>query len=373
MKMWIAIMWTVLVVTGAAWVYVSNRICRFLTIKKITGDNETKKAIFGGGICLFLFCLTGLVLNFANAIICLIYFAMFWMLSDALFWGIEKARGKKFGAYYAGIFAIVTCVCALAAGWYCDHNVWQTNYVLTTDKNVENLRVVAFADSHLGTTFNAEGLANHVKEMEKQNPDVALVVGDFVDDGTSKADMIKACEILGKMKTKYGVYFVFGNHDKGYYGPQYRGFGLDELVAELIKNGIKILQDEAVAVNEDFYIVGRRDFSEVRERSGYRKPMKKLLKDLDESKYIIVADHQPADFDAQAEAGADFVIAGHTHGGQLFPFNWVGKWIGANEEIYGLSRRKNTDFVVTSGISDWAIKFKTGTKSEFVVVDIKGN
>ena len=373
MKMWIVIMWTALVMTGAAWVYVSNRVCQFFIMKKITEGNEIKKAILGGGITLFLFCLTGVALNFVNAIICLIYFAMFWMLSDALFVVIEKARGKKFGTYYAGIFAVVTCLCALAAGWYYDHGVWQTNYVLKTDKNVKDLRIVAFADSHLGTTFNAEGLAKHVKEMERQNPDVALVVGDFVDDGTSKAEMIKACKILGEMKTKYGVYFVFGNHDKGYYGAQYRGFGFDELVDELSKNGVKILQDEAVLINDDFYVVGRRDFSEIRERSGYRKSMKKLMRDLDEDKYIIVADHQPADFDNQAEAGADFVIAGHTHGGQLFPFNWVGKWIGANDEIYGLSRRKNTDFIVTSGISAWAIKFKTGTKSEFVVIDIKGN
>ena len=57
-----------------------------------------------------------------------------------------------------------------------------------------------------------------------------------------------------------------------------------------------------------------------------------------------------------------------------FPFNKIGKWIKANDLIYGLERRKNTDFIVTSGISDWAIKFKTGTKSEFVIINIrKGN
>lgn len=373
MKMWIVIMWTALFITGAAWVYVSNRVCRFGWAKRLTKDNEKKKALLGGGLTAVGVCITGFILGFVNAMVCLIYFALAWLLCDSLFWAIEKLSGIKFLTYYAGAAAVVLAVCALVAGWYYDHNVWQTNYVLKTEKNVKDLRMVAFADAHLGTTFDAKGFAKHVAEMEKQNPDVVLVVGDFVDDGTSKEDMVEACRVLGNMKTKYGVYFVFGNHDKGYYGAQYRGFGIDVLVSKLLKNNVRILQDEAVQINDDFYIVGRRDFSEVRERRGYRQSMQKLMKNLEPEKFVIVADHQPADFDGEANAGADLVIAGHTHGGQLFPFNGIGKWIGANDEIYGLSRRKNTDFIVTSGISAWAIKFKTGTKSEFVVADIKGN
>lgn len=73
----------------------------------------------------------------------------------------------------------------------------------------------------------------------------------------------------------------------------------------------------------------------------------------------------------QAEAKVDLVLCGHTHGGQLFPFNQVGKWIKANDLVYGHEKRDETNFIVTSGISDWAIKFKTGTKSEYVMIDIK--
>ena len=48
----------------------------------------------------------------------------------------------------------------------------------------------------------------------------------------------------------------------------------------------------------------------------------------------------------------------------------MGKWLGANDLIYGLEKRNKTNFIVTSGISSWAIQFKTGTKSEFVIIDI---
>ena len=98
--------------------------------------------------------------------------------------------------------------------------------------------------------------------------------------------------------------------------------------------------------------------------------MEELVSGLDKNKFIIVMDHQPNDYEKEAKARVDLVLSGHTHGGQLFPLNKVGEWIGANDKTYGIERRGQTNFVVTSGLSDWAIRFKTGTKSELVVIDI---
>lgn len=197
-----------------------------------------------------------------------------------------------------------------------------------------------------------------------------FVVGDFVDDGTTRTEMIAACRILGSLKTTYGVYFVLGNHDKGYRDPVLRGFTREELLAELKKNNVKVLQDESVLVDDMFYIVGRQDSSE-RYRGGSRADIKELIKDFDTNKLIIVLDHQPNDYKNQSKARVDIVLSGHTHGGQLFPLNKVGEWIGANDRTYGHERHGHTDFIVTSGLSDWEIKFKTGTKSEFVVIDVQ--
>ena len=131
-----------------------------------------------------------------------------------------------------------------------------------------------------------------------------------------------------------------------------------------------MLQDEAELVAGDFYILGRQDVSEF-QRGGNRADMQTLVKPLDKSKFIMVLDHQPNDYANQAQVGVDLVLSGHTHGGQLFPLNKVGEWIGVNDQTYGFERRGLTDFIVTSGLSDWAIRFKTGTKSEFVVIDIQ--
>ena len=91
---------------------------------------------------------------------------------------------------------------------------------------------------------------------------------------------------------------------------------------------------------------------------------------LDPTKYIIILDHQPNDYAAEAATGADLVLSGHTHGGQMLEINLVGALIGSNDRTYGMETRDRTTFIVTSGISDWAIKFKTGCRSEYVIIDV---
>ncbi len=168
-------------------------------------------------------------------------------------------------------------------------------------------------DSHTGTTFHGEGFAEHIKEIEAQNPDVLLI-------------------------------------------------------AELEKNNVHVMQDDVELVDNRFYIIGRKDKSE--EYSGGRKTMEELTKDLDPDKFSIVLDHQPQDYDAQAASGVDLVLSGHTHGGQLFPLMTIENHsnLAADDRVYGYEKRENTNFIVTSGISDWAIKFKTGCKSEYLML-----
>lgn len=249
------------------------------------------------------------------------------------------------------------------------HSARATPYALESDKLDGSLRVVQISDSHIGATFHADGFSEYIEEINALSPDVVVVTGDFVDDDTTKEDALGACAALGKLNTKYGVFFVYGNHDKGYYSAESRGWTYAELRDALIANGVEILEDEARLIDDRFYIVGRRDRSDGR-YGGARKSADTLLQPLDKSKYIILLDHQPADFDAEAAAEANLVLCGHTHGGQFIPINHVGEWIGENCLRYGHETRENTDFIVSSGISNWTFKFKTGCVSEYAVIDI---
>ena len=373
MTLWIVIMWTVILFLGVSFTYLSFRIPNFFELTSVAGWPAVRRFLLGSLITFGFVGLMTVCIDFLNAIICTLYLALIWMSCDFLFELIRKTAHITFEHYYAGWMALSVTALALIWGWYADHRVWQTNYQIETSKKISPLKIAMIADAHLGTTFDAAGFAKHLKTIQVQAPDMLVIVGDYVDDDTTKEQMIKATKALGQMKTKYGVYFVFGNHDKGYYGSAHRGFSGRDLVRELTRNGVKVLQDEAVLLDDSFYLIGRRDVSVVKEQGKNRKSMSEWVSDLDKNKYMIVLDHQPTDFEKQAESQVDLVLSGHTHGGQLFPFNQVGKWIGANDLIYGYEKRNKTDFIVTSGISAWGIKFKTGTQSEFVIIDLKQN
>ena len=371
MTMWIIIMWTAIAFVIASLFYVGAKVPELLEISNIDEWNKFKQFSLGLLITLGISGILAICIDFVNAVICIMYLAMIWAVSDFVFYLIEKFANITFEHSYSGWTAILITIIVLATGWYLDHKVWQTDYEINTNKDIPNLKIAMFADSHIGTTFDAEGFAKHLKSIEAQNPDLLVIVGDYVDDGTTRDQMIKSTRSLGQIKTKYGIYYVSGNHDKGYYGAAHRGFSEQDLFNELTKNGIIVLQDKNILIDDSFYIIGRRDYSEVKEQGGYRMSMKDLTKNIDKNKYMIVLDHQPVEFAQDADAEVDLVLSGHTHGGQLFPFNQVGKWIKANDMIYGHEKRQKTDFIVTSGISDWAIKFKTGTKSEYVIINIK--
>ena len=135
-----------------------------------------------------------------------------------------------------------------------------------------------------------------------------------------------------------------------------------------------MLQDEIVTINDRFYLIGRQDASEALAFGGTRTDIAALTAGLDRSKFAVVLDHQPRDYAAASAADVDLLLSGHTHGGQMIPLMQLARWfhIGGNDLVYGTEHRGKTDFIVTSGISDWALLFKTGCRSEFVIIDIQG-
>ncbi len=354
--------------------YLCNRVYRSAFVSKKTMLRTDRKlrvfeCVTVVLVAILVLCLS---LGYINAVIMVIHLVVFWLLSDLLFYVIEKVRKSKFKYNFASMTAVVVTVVYLAVGWALAHTVSATCYDVYTDKAVGDLRVVMFGDSHIGSTFDGNGFAEHVKKMQAYKPDIVVIAGDFADDDTSRDDLIKACRALGTLKTTYGVYYAFGNHDKGYYSDSHRSYTVEDLVRELEKNSVTILQDEVKSIDDRFYIIGRQEAEESRRGKGPRADIDKLVSGLEKDKYKIVINHQPTDYDSESKAGVDLVLSGHTHGGQLFPIGVVSDMFGLNDRVYGHERRRGTDFIVTSGISDWAIGFKTGCYSEFVVIDIHG-
>ena len=370
MAFWFLLIGAVLALFAAGLLYISFRAAHFPAVQRLARGSRARARL----LCMLGFAaLTALlwcVLNLMNAVVCFLHLVLFWVICDLVAYIVAKIRHRAPKRHWAGAAALILCALWLAGGWVADHRVWETDYTFTSPKVDREIRLVQISDSHIGATFHADGFLRHIERINALRPDVVVVTGDFVDDDTSREDMLDACAALGEVTAPYGVFFVFGNHDKGYYSVSSRGWTGAELRAALEEAGVHVLEDRCVNVGESLSIAGRKDRSQEQRGDG-RLSAQELLSAVDRSRYIILLDHQPHDFDGEAAAGADLVLCGHTHGGQFIPIRHVGEWLGENALRYGHERRQGTDFVVSSGISNWAFRFKTGCRSEIVLITLQ--
>ena len=353
--MWKIIIVAAFVITAAAVLYICSRLRRFPFLKRL----EEKSNILSWLASLAMLLPIGLLIlyNVTTMLVVLLHLALFFAISDLVFLLIRKTTNREAGPTVRNLTAIIVTVVYLGIGWIMANHVFVTRYTFETEKQTGNIRIAQIADSHVGIILDGNEFAVQMDRISSFNPDILVITGDFVDDDTPYEDMMTACNALGTVKTTYGVFYVFGNHDKGYYTAQLR--------QALEDNGVTILEDESVLIDNRFYIIGRQDRS-----NRNRADIAALTQGLDRAKYMIVLNHQPNDYDAEQASGVDLVLSGHTHGGHIFPAGLIGLLSGANDKEYGAEKRGDTTFVVTSGISGWAVPIKTMCFSEFVIIDI---
>ena len=279
----------------------------------------------------------------------------------------EKGRRIVFCTkiYQSSLIPFALTVLASLYGYYNMNRIIRTDYRIQTDKQIEDCRIVLMTDIHYDTVQNTRVLKEKFTEINELHPDLVVLGGDIVEEGTSEEKMEEAFRMLGGIQSKYGIYYVYGNHDRQPYTNRrtYEDYELEEAIAD---NGIQILEDAYVEIGEDMILAGRGDAA-----WGDTKPrasVEEILSGVDRSKYIIMADHQPIHAKENDEQGVDLQISGHTHAGQIWPTGFFSKYIsGLN---YGKYREGNCNIIVSSGIAGWRYTIRTGEHCEYVVIDI---
>ena len=363
--------WTILVLSVTFIVLVPVNIYLARKLHKIHCLSEMKNKKLSWFISLSFLYLSILLLlwNLTNANIIMLHIFFITLIGELILKIVLKIKKKtyfKYGQEITLSICLIFTALYLGYGYYAAHHVVETRYqvIATKDIGVDTFRIAQITDSHVGATMNGDDFYDYMLEINKTNPDIVVVTGDYIDDDTSLKDFKRSCEGLGALNTKYGVYFVFGNHDKGYF--RNRDYGEQEIREELEKNNVSILEDEGLDIpNTNIYLIGRQD-----RQVKSRQTALELMNNVDLNKYVIVLNHQPNDYKNEEDAQIDLVISGHTHGGQIFPLMIFDKLVGANNQIYGMETRGNTTFIVSSGIGDWSVKFRTFTKAEYVVIDL---
>lgn len=252
------------------------------------------------------------------------------------------------------------------------HHVIVTNYTVQTEKPIREggYRIVFVSDLHFGTTMDQEKLQQYCERMEQEQPDLVVLGGDIVDEKTSLQEAKEAFETLAHIPSTFGSFYVYGNHDKGRYSNTC-DFTEGELAKAIIDAGVEILEDDTILLNEELSISGRKDRSYVASESVYREAAADLIKDMPQTAYHIVADHQPRDMEENASAGYDLMLSGHTHAGQMWPVGLFTTLFDKQTVNYGQKSFGSMQLIVSSGIGGWGYPLRTGKHSEYVVIQIE--
>ncbi len=278
------------------------------------------------------------------------------------------------------------CICIVIiisfSGIYHAKHIKVTPYKITVDKSapdMDSLKIVLLADTHFGYNSGAVHAQEIVDKINEQNPDLVCIAGDIFDNEYDAVrEPEKISEILRTIRSKYGVYACWGNHDLN--EPILAGFTFkhkkedskqlkDPRMKRFLQNSnIQLLEDEAVLIDNSFYVVGRKDASLIEKIEEKRKTPAQLTQKLDKDKTIIVIDHQPKELQDIADAGVDLDLCGHTHDGQTFPGNFTVKFLWENP--CGYLQKGSMHNIVTSGSGVWGPAMRVGTDSEICTINL---
>lgn len=301
----------------------------------------------------------------------ILYFFLFAVLFDVLrllnhFFGIFPSfisQNYEKAKLISLISVIIITSTTVIFGYINFLNPRTLNLNITMPKKsskLSSLNIVVASDIHLGTIVGKKQLNEFVEKANALNPDIILLPGDIFDEDIGPIIKNNLGEDLEKLKAKYGVYAVTGNHE--YIG------GVEPAVEYMEKHGIDIIRDEAILIDSSFYIVGREDRS-INQFSGTkRKELSEITKDIDKNYPAILMDHQPFELNLARENGIDLQLSGHTHHGQLWPLNYITSAI--YEISWGYKKIGDTHYYVSSGYAGWGPPVRTGSRTELVNIKI---
>jgi len=274
---------------------------------------------------------------------------------------------------------LCVCGCSLAGIVSADH-IRVTEYELYVDKEapgMEELKIVLVADLHLGYSIGIRHMEQMVSLINEEDADIVVMAGDIFDNEyEALEDPETLAAILGGIRSRYGVYACYGNHDireKVLAGFTFSGEqekASDPRMDEFLeKAGIRLLREEGVLIQDAFYLYGRPDYGRPGRGIRVRKTPEEITREMDLSKPVIVMDHQPRELQELADAGVDIDLCGHTHDGQTFPGNLTARLFWEN--ICGYLRKGDMHNIVTSGVGVFGPDMRLGTRSEICAVTVR--
>ncbi|WP_330439355.1 metallophosphoesterase [Micromonospora sp. NBC_00821] len=229
-------------------------------------------------------------------------------------------------------------------------------------RSMDGLRIATVSDIHLGPLRGRAHTERIVAAINRLDADIVAVVGDLVDG--SVAELGSAAAPLRDLRSRYGSFFVTGNHE--YYS------GVEEWVQEVDRLGLRVLQNrrqEIQARGGVLDLAGVNDLTGAGTGLAAGPDFAAALGDRDPSRPVVLLAHQPLAAKEAARYGVDLQLSGHTHGGQMVPFNLAVKL--EQPVVSGLGEVDGTKVYVTNGAGFWGPPVRVGAEPQISLVELR--
>ncbi len=268
------------------------------------------------------------------------------------------------------IFVVACSVSILVIGTHINNNPVINKYSITVPKktsSLNSLKVISVSDLHLKnitSTLFLEKLANKIRS---EKPDIIFLPGDIVETfgNTNEVKLNEFIEILKDIKSVYGIYAVRGNHDLP-------GVNVADKINFNMRLGITMLADSLIELDNKICIVGLKYRGD-----NEKRPIDSLLRSKTKDLPVILMDHAPYNIEEAYKNNIDVQLSGHTHYGQLWPFNYI--TIAKYDIPWRYKKTNNTHLFVSCGVQDaimpgnqdLSIPVRTGSVSEIMEINIE--
>ncbi|GIF24990.1 putative MPP superfamily phosphohydrolase [Actinoplanes tereljensis] len=223
-------------------------------------------------------------------------------------------------------------------------------------RGMDQTRLAVVSDIHLGPLTGTRHAGRIVDLINSVQADIVCVVGDLVDG--SVAELGRFAAPLADIESRYGAFFVTGNHE--YYS------GFEPWLEEVTRLGMRPLRNERLEIN-GLDLAGVNDLGGA--QHGDAPDFGKALGDRDTSRPVVLMAHQPAAAHQAAPYGVDLQVSGHTHGGQMAPFNLLVKL--EQPVVSGYGKVDGVPVYVTNGAGFWGPPVRVGAPPQVTVVELR--
>lgn len=228
-------------------------------------------------------------------------------------------------------------------------------------KTFDGFRVVQLSDIHHGPFSSTEQIERAVETANRLQPDIIALTGDYISRERSYA--APCAEMLGKLRARYGVFAVLGNHDHWTDAALLTDLFRAEGITVLINEGLHFELNGASfwLAGVDDYMVGLEDLDLA--LAGARE---------DEMKLLLA--HNPIILRRAARASVDLVLSGHTHGGQVAIRSDRPETARTKRRLLkGLGSQGNTQIYVNRGLGTVVLPIRYGCPPEISLLELRSS